>query len=271
MVLRCSNEDCKASSYPRIEPATMNFVTDQTNRYTLLGRKATWPEKRYSCLAGFLEVGETLEQCVVRETYEESGVRLYEDSIVYAGSQPWPFPSSLMVGYRAVAAGGNSGRDVEEEEEEEEEDLQAGKLVVEDSTSNGAAGGVQEIILGMGRGGTSVNAEGAVVLDTVLSPRSATGQKGGEEEWQERRRRRALPTINFDATEMDDVAWFSRDQVREALSRSRGSTSLGHDLGFTEAEKSDHGLLHFPGPSSMARVMLTMWALEEHEEEQEEP
>ena len=105
MVLRCTNEYCKASSYPRIEPATMNFVTDESNRYTLLGRKAAWPEGRYSCLAGFLEIGETLEQCVMRETFEESGVRLFEDSIVYTGSQPWPFPSSLMVGYRAVAAG----------------------------------------------------------------------------------------------------------------------------------------------------------------------
>ena len=77
MVLRCTNEDCKASSYPRIEPATMNFITDETNRYTLLGRKAAWPDMRYSCLAGFLEIGESLEQCVMRETVEESGILLY--------------------------------------------------------------------------------------------------------------------------------------------------------------------------------------------------
>jgi NAD+ diphosphatase len=67
----------------------------------LLGRQARWPEGRFSLLAGYVEPGETLEEAVRREVLEESGVAL--DSVAYVASQPWPFPSSLMLGFRAVA------------------------------------------------------------------------------------------------------------------------------------------------------------------------
>ena len=67
----------------------------------LLGRQASWPARRYSTLAGFVEPGETLEQTVAREVMEESGVRVRASR--YLGSQPWPFPSSLMLGFVADA------------------------------------------------------------------------------------------------------------------------------------------------------------------------
>jgi NAD+ diphosphatase len=70
----------------------------------LLGRKAEWPEGRYSVLAGYVEPGETLEDAVRREIKEEAGVDVLSAS--YVASQPWPFPSSLMLGFHAHAAGG---------------------------------------------------------------------------------------------------------------------------------------------------------------------
>jgi len=68
----------------------------------LLGRQSTWPENRWSVLAGFLEPGESLEQTVIREVFEEAGVHV--DRAEYAASQPWPFPASLMLGFHAYAA-----------------------------------------------------------------------------------------------------------------------------------------------------------------------
>jgi len=71
----------------------------------LLGRQARWPEGRFSLLAGYVEPGETLEEAVRREVLEESGVRL--GSVAYLASQPWPFPSSLMLGFSALAERGD--------------------------------------------------------------------------------------------------------------------------------------------------------------------
>jgi NAD+ diphosphatase len=68
---------------------------------TLIGRSPGWPEGMYSCLAGFIEPGETVEAAVRREVFEESGVRL--GPVEYLASQPWPFPASLMIGCRAQA------------------------------------------------------------------------------------------------------------------------------------------------------------------------
>ena len=79
------------------------LVTSPCDQYALLGRKQSWPSGRYSTLAGFCEVGETLEECCQRETFEESGVVVDPRSVVFAASQPWPFPRSLMVGFRAMA------------------------------------------------------------------------------------------------------------------------------------------------------------------------
>ena len=70
----------------------------------LLGRQASWPEGRFSALAGFVEPGESLEEAVAREVHEESGVRVRD--VRYRSSQPWPFPTSLMLGFHAGWAGG---------------------------------------------------------------------------------------------------------------------------------------------------------------------
>lgn len=87
--------------YPRIDPAVIVAVV--YGDWILLGRKKAWPQGRYSLLAGFVEVGETLEAAVVREVEEESGILVDNRSIRYYGSQPWPFPRSLMIGFTAQA------------------------------------------------------------------------------------------------------------------------------------------------------------------------
>ncbi len=97
----CAN--CGRVSYPPISPAIMVLVT--RGRELLLARKAEWAEGRYSALAGFVEPGEMLEQTVARETREEVGVEI--TSIRYFGSQPWPFPHSLMIAFTAEYAGGD--------------------------------------------------------------------------------------------------------------------------------------------------------------------
>jgi NAD+ diphosphatase len=97
--------------FPRTDPAVIVLVVDQKDR-CLLGRSAAWPGRRFSTLAGFVEPGETPEHAVVRELYEEVGVRV--TSCSYAGAQPWPFPSSLMLGYYGTAAGEDPTPDGEE-------------------------------------------------------------------------------------------------------------------------------------------------------------
>jgi NAD+ diphosphatase len=96
-VRRCAA--CGTEHYPRTDPAVIMLVTDDQDR-ALLGTQATW-EGRYSTLAGFVEPGETLERAVAREVQEETGVHVYQAS--YVESQPWPFPSSLMLGFTAKA------------------------------------------------------------------------------------------------------------------------------------------------------------------------
>ena len=95
--------ECRRTTYPPVSPAIMVLITDGKRR-VLLGRKAAWPQDRYSALAGFVEPGETLEDTVVRETREEVGVEV--KNIRYFGSQPWPFPHSLMIAFTAEYAGG---------------------------------------------------------------------------------------------------------------------------------------------------------------------
>ena len=91
---------CGAEHYPRTDPAVIMAVVDADDRI-LLGRQAAWPGGRYSTLAGFVEPGESLEAAVRREVLEEAGVVV--GAVTYMGSQPWPFPSSLMLGFSAVA------------------------------------------------------------------------------------------------------------------------------------------------------------------------
>ncbi|SDU55256.1 NAD(+) diphosphatase [Jiangella alkaliphila] len=97
--------------FPRTDPAIIVLVVDQDER-CLLGRSAAWPGRRFSTLAGFVEPGETPEHAVVRELFEEVGVLV--TSCAYAGAQPWPFPSSLMLGYYATAGGEEPTPDGEE-------------------------------------------------------------------------------------------------------------------------------------------------------------
>lgn len=87
-----------ADLFPRTDAAVIALVTDQHDRI-VLGSNALWEARRYSLLAGFVEPGESLEAAVIREVFEESG--LVVTNPVYMGSQPWPFPASLMVGFRA--------------------------------------------------------------------------------------------------------------------------------------------------------------------------
>jgi NAD+ diphosphatase len=98
-MLRCADPDTPHDFFPRLDPAIIVLVTDGDR--ALLGRQPTWPEGRYSTLAGFVEPGESLEDAVAREVREESGVDV--DEVCYHSSQPWPFPASLMLGFRATA------------------------------------------------------------------------------------------------------------------------------------------------------------------------
>jgi NAD+ diphosphatase len=95
---------CDAHHFPRTDPVVIVRVTDGGDGL-LLGRQARWPEGRFSLLAGYVEPGETLEEAVRREVLEESGVAV--DGVSYVASQPWPFPSSLMLGFDAVAERGD--------------------------------------------------------------------------------------------------------------------------------------------------------------------
>jgi NAD+ diphosphatase len=88
--------------FPRLDPAVIMLVTDPDDR-CLLARNALWPERRVSILAGFVEPGESAEQAVAREVLEETGISVVAPR--YLGSQPWPMPHSLMLGFRARATG----------------------------------------------------------------------------------------------------------------------------------------------------------------------
>ena len=90
---------CGTEHFPRTDPVVIMLVVRGGN--CLLGRQARFIANTYSCLAGFLEPGETIEDAVRRETYEEAGVRI--GAVSYTASQPWPFPSSLMIGCTAEA------------------------------------------------------------------------------------------------------------------------------------------------------------------------
>jgi NAD+ diphosphatase len=98
-VMKCSGDGCGTETFPRIDPAIIVLITD--GERVLLGRQAAWRPGWYSTIAGFCEHGESLEDAVAREVREETGVIV--DDVVYHSSQPWPFPSSLMLGFTAHA------------------------------------------------------------------------------------------------------------------------------------------------------------------------
>ncbi|MBN2231648.1 MAG: NAD(+) diphosphatase [Deltaproteobacteria bacterium] len=97
---RCTGRECGLEHFPRTDPAVI--VRVERDGHCLLARQSAWSPGLYSVLAGFVEPGEALEQAVVREVREEAGIGV--DQVVYAGSQPWPFPRSLMVGFTARTA-----------------------------------------------------------------------------------------------------------------------------------------------------------------------
>ncbi len=99
-VRHCPSDD--SDHFPRLDPAVIMLVTDQDDR-VLLARGPQWPDDRRSVLAGFVEPGESLEQAVAREVREEVGLDVRD--VRYLGSQPWPLPQSLMIGFSAVADG----------------------------------------------------------------------------------------------------------------------------------------------------------------------
>ena len=98
-VKACSNNKCGKSHFPRTDPAIITLISFQDK--VLLGRSPRFPEGMYSTLAGFVEPGESLEQALEREVFEEVGVKV--KNIKYFNSQPWPFPASLMLGFFAEA------------------------------------------------------------------------------------------------------------------------------------------------------------------------
>ena len=99
---QCANSDCRAPYYPTLMPAVLTLCT--CGDYALLGRNSKWPRGFYSCLAGFVDQSESLEQAVAREVLEESGVVIDPSTVRYVTSQLWPFPCQLMVGFRAEVA-----------------------------------------------------------------------------------------------------------------------------------------------------------------------
>jgi NAD+ diphosphatase len=99
---RCTNADCGAMHFPRTDPAVIMLIHDGGER-CLLGRQPTWPPGMHSTLAGFVEPGESLEEAVAREVWEEVGLKVAVADVTYSSSQPWPFPASIMLGFHARA------------------------------------------------------------------------------------------------------------------------------------------------------------------------
>jgi NAD+ diphosphatase len=110
------------TAYPRISPCAIVLVHDGGSR-VLLGKRANWPVNRYSLFAGFVEQGESLEECARREVREEIGIEI--DRLRYAGSQSWPFPSQLMLGFTARYRSGEIVPDPDEIEAADWFDLEA--------------------------------------------------------------------------------------------------------------------------------------------------
>jgi NAD+ diphosphatase len=127
--MRCSREGCAQEFFPRLDPAIIVLVTD--GERALLGRQATWPPGRYSTIAGFVEPGESLEDAVTREVMEETGVPV--ERARYDSSQPWPFPASIMIGFRAWARPDSPARgdgELEDARWFSREEIRAGEVLL---------------------------------------------------------------------------------------------------------------------------------------------
>lgn len=124
---------CGARHFPRTDPVAIMLVTDGEN--CLLGRQKPFPPKMYSCLAGFVESGETLEECVRREVMEEAGIVV--GAVAYTASQPWPFPATLMLGCRAQALSREITMDAEELEDCRWFSRAEARAMIEESNAEG--------------------------------------------------------------------------------------------------------------------------------------
>ena len=111
--MKCSNYKCGKSHFPRTDPAIITLISFQDK--VLLGRSPRFPDSMYSTLAGFVEPGESLEQALEREVFEEVGIKV--KNIKYFNSQPWPFPASLMLGFFAEATNDQMKIDYDEIED----------------------------------------------------------------------------------------------------------------------------------------------------------
>lgn len=96
-------DHCNIEFYPRINPVVIMLIHTSDRRSVLLGRQERYPKGMYSCLAGFVETGETLQDAICREVFEETGVLVQKESIEFIDHQPWPFPSQMMLGFIAQA------------------------------------------------------------------------------------------------------------------------------------------------------------------------
>ena len=96
-------ERCNIDFFPRINPVVIMLIHTSDQRSVLLGRQKQYPKGMYSCLAGFVETGETLQDALCREVFEETGVLVQKESIEFIDHQPWPFPSQMMLGFIAQA------------------------------------------------------------------------------------------------------------------------------------------------------------------------
>lgn len=114
----CSNDNCGHLTFPRTDPAVIMLIEDYSNPdqpRCLLGRNAKFPNRMMSTLAGFVDPSESLEETVAREAFEEAGIRV--EKVTYQASQPWPFPASIMLGFRAQATTTDINIDGDEIEE----------------------------------------------------------------------------------------------------------------------------------------------------------
>ena len=109
----CKVITCRKPVFPRTDPAVIMLVYDDDR--ILLGRQSIWKKGMYSTLAGFLEPGETLEEAVAREVFEEANIEV--EDVSYHSSQPWPFPASIMLGFYAKARSTEIRRNDEEVED----------------------------------------------------------------------------------------------------------------------------------------------------------